>query len=266
MYIGPPLKKSLDPQEVKRFLQKKHAWGATWSYDFDYDEEGPWYRCVCDASDYDESKIKSKNARHNVRRSLKRCVVRPIDHLWLADNGYEVYVNAASRYTESRLETKKEFKRRLRSQFNVSGSEAFGVFVSEKLAAYVTLFVCGQGVLGDTARFDTAYSNAYPMYALYYTIARHYLKEKGYKKLDCGSRPLLHETNIGDFLLRLGYRKSYCRLGVYFTRPVRVVLGLARIFGRVCKLIFPSRYYTILDGLLLAQDIAKATSAEVSCT
>lgn len=98
------------------------------------------------------------------------------------------------------------------------------------------------------------------MYALYYTIALNYLKEKGYKEVDSGSRPLLHETNIGDFLLRLGWRKAYCRLGIYLTLPVRVVLWLARIFRKVCKLLLPGRHYAMLESLLLAQDIAKATS------
>jgi len=154
----------------------------------------------------------------------------------------------------------------MRGYSSIPGRETFGVFVGEKLVAYITLLTCGQNVLGDTARFDPAYSNAYPMYALYYTIAHYYLREQGYTKLDCGSRPLLHETNIGDFLLRLGYRKAYCRLGLYLVRPVRVVLSITRIFRKIYKPILPSRYYAALDGLLLAQDIAKATSEKIDRT
>jgi hypothetical protein len=97
------------------------------------------------------------------------------------------------------------------------------------------------------------------MYALHYTIAHHYLKEKGCKEIDSGSRALLHETDISDFLLRLGWRRAYCRLGIYLVLPVRVVLWLARIFRKVCKLLLPSRHFAILESLLLAQDIAKAT-------
>lgn len=259
-YIGPPLKKNLDSQAVQEFLHKKRAWGAMWNYDHDYTEEGPWYRCMCDTVDYDVSKIKSKNARHNVNRGLKRCVVRQVQYPWLADNGYEVYVNATSRYSSFRVESKDEFKERMEGYAKVPGTEAFGVFVDGKLVAYITLFICGQSVRGDTARFDPAYSNAYPMYTLYYTITHHYLKEEGYKEVDRGSRPLMHETNVDDFLLRLGYRKAYCRLGVYLAWPVRAVLSLARIFRKVYKLILPSRYCAILDALILAQDAAKATS------
>lgn len=148
----------------------------------------------------------------------------------------------------------------MRSHSTVPGGEAFGVFVDDKLVAYVTLFICGQSVRGDTAHFDPAYSRAYPMYALYYTITHHYLKKRGYKEVNRGSRPLMHETNVDDFLLRLGYRKAYCRLGIYLAWPVRAVLSLARIFRKVYKLILPSRYCAILDALILAQDAAKATS------
>jgi len=108
--------------------------------------------------------------------------------------------------------------------------------------------------------YGSKFDPAYPMHALYYTIAHHYLKEQGYKEIDNGSRPLLHETNIGDFLLRLSWRKVYCRLGIYLTWPVRAALSLARIFRKVCKLLFPGRHYAELKSLLLAQDIAKATS------
>ena len=85
-YVGPALEKTLEPQEVRKFLRKKGALGALWNYDHDYAEQGPWYRCVCDMDDYDIDKVKSKNARHNLRRSLKRCTVRHVDYPWLAES------------------------------------------------------------------------------------------------------------------------------------------------------------------------------------
>ena len=213
-YIGPALKENLDSEQVRSFIRERRAFGATWNYDYDYAESGPWYRCICDAKCYDESCIQSKNARHNLRRSLKRCAVRQIEYQWLAENGYDVYV---------------------------------------------TLFVCGHRVWGDTAAFDPEYSNAYPMYALYYKVAQYYLNEKGYKEFDRGTRPLVHRTNIDDFLLRLGYRKSYCRMGLYLALPVRMVLKVVAPFMPVLKLILPSQYYATLEGLLMAQHIAKVT-------
>lgn len=259
-YVGEHLKDALNRDAVRKFVREKGALGAMWTYDYDCGEEGPWYRYVCDTLDYDIDKIKNKKGRYYVRRGLKSCTVRQIDYLWLADNGYEVYINAASRYSNFVPVSREKFREGMHSRSGVPGREAMGVFVDEKLVAYATLFICGQSVRTYGLKFDPAYSTAYPMYALLYVIVHHYLKEEGYKEVDNGSRPLLHETDIGDFLLRLGWRKAYCRLGIYLTLPVRVVLSLARIFKKVCKLLLPSRHYAILESLLLAQDIAKATS------
>lgn len=258
-YVGENLKDDLDRDAVRKFVRERGALAAMWTYDYDCGEQGPWYRYVCDTADYDRDKIKNKKGRYYVRRSLKSCSVRPVDYLWLMDNGYEVYVSAASRYKNFVLASREVYREQMRSHSTEPGRKALGVFVDGKLVAYATLLTCGQTVRVYGSQFDPAYSEAYPMYALYYTIAHDYLKEEGYKEIDNGSRPLLHETNIGGFLLRLGWRKAYCRLGLYLLRPVRVVLGIARVFRRLCKLLLPNRHYAILESLLLAQDIARAT-------
>jgi len=259
-YMGRPLKDGLNREVASKFVREKGALGAMWTYDHGYCDEGPWYRCICDSADYDIDKITGKTARNCTRRGIKECDVRPIDYVWLGDNGYEVYINAVSRYTNFKPVSKETFRKEMYKHSGEPGREALGVFINEKLVAYTTLLVCDETVRVCGSKFDPAYSKAFPMYALYYTIAHHYLKEKGYKEVDNGTRPLLHETDISDFLLRLGWRKDYGRLGIYLTRPVRAVLSIARIFSKVCKFLLPSRYYAILESLLLAQDIANATS------
>lgn len=258
-YISRPLKDDLARDAVRKFVREKGALLAIWSYDCDCNEEGPWYHYVCDTVDYDIDKIKSRNNRHNIRRGLKRCIVRPVDYLWLTDNGYEVYIKAASRYRNFNPKSQEQFRKNMLIWSGVTGREAFGVFVEQKLVAYAIVHICGESVQIHTGKFDPSYSEAYPMYALLYTITHHYLKEEGYKEIDGGHRALLHETDIGDFLLRLGWRKKYCRLGLYLVWPVRVILWGARVLRKVCQLLLPSRHYARLESLLLAQDIAKAT-------
>jgi hypothetical protein len=259
-YVGPPTIEKLEKSAVKRFVREKGAMGAMWSYDQGYAEQGPWYRCICDTPDYDISSIKSKNARHNIKRSLKRCTFRKVEYQWLADNGYDVYVNASARYKDFIVESKDVFQNKMLGKSDIPGAEAFGVFVDDKLVAYMTLFICGENVRGDIAHFDPAYSNSYPMFALYFNVTQHYLKAGAYKEVDRGWRALVHETNIDDFLMRIGYHKSYCRLGMHLALPVRIVLTIARIFRKLYKHLLPSRYCAILNGLLLAQDIARETS------
>ena len=44
------LKNKLDLDLVREFVCKKKAFGAMWTYDFDCDEESPWYNYVCDTN------------------------------------------------------------------------------------------------------------------------------------------------------------------------------------------------------------------------
>ena len=258
-YTGKYTKEGLDRRAVRKYVRQRGALGATWSYDFDYAQEGPWHRYICDTPDYDLDKIESKKARYQVRRSLKNCTVRPVDYEWLADNGYEVYISAASRYSHFTAVSRDDFAKEMRGYSRQPGREAMGVFVDGKLAAFATLRICGKSVRIYGSQFDPAYSKSYPMYALYYTIAHHYLKERGCREIDAGFRPLRHETNIGDFRLHLGWWKQCCRFGLYLRWPVRIALVPARIFTPLCKLVLPSRQYASLESLLLAQDMAKAT-------
>lgn len=259
VYAGDYLKDDLNRDAVRKFVHEQGALGARWTYDYDCDQEGPWYRCICDTEGYEIDKIKNKKGRYYIRQGLKACAVRQINYPWLADNGYEVYINAASRYSNFKPVSRDNFRKGIAGLHTEPGREAFGVFADEKLVAYATLLIAGQSVRVYSTKFDPAYSKAYPMYALYYTIASHYLSKKDYKEIDNGSRPLLHETDITNFLLRLGWRKAYCRLGIYLVFPVRVLLILVRIFKRFFKLLLPGRHYAIFESLLLSQDIAKAT-------
>ena len=258
-YVGPPLKKSLDEVELKRFLKWHGALGATWSYDDDYADSGCWYKTVCDREDYDVAIIGSKNSRKKVNKCLKNCELRPIDIESFLDEVYNVYLQACTRYRNANVIAEKEFCQDIRGKHQRGNYKMFGISYGGRLIAYMTVMDFGEYAMGDIAGFDPAYSNYYPMYGLYYYVGKHFVAESGYKEFDRGSKPLLHETNVDDFLTKLEYRKKYCRLGVYFTLPVRIMLRLAGMLRFVYRWVIPKRFSAILDGLLVAQDIAKVT-------
>jgi hypothetical protein len=257
-YIGPPVERIPEDKRLKSFLRRKKALAAMWNYDGDYADDGPWYRCICDVQGYDESSIKSGNVRHNLRRSLNRCTVREVDFPWLAENGYAVYAKASARFENYIRITESEYRTEMQTHAGHGERKAVGVFVGETLIAFATLILVADIVFGDTAYFDPDYSNAYPMYALYYSVAREYLAA-GYRAFDRGSKPLLHETGIDPFLLRLGFRFSYCRLGLYLVFPLRMALDIADTLNRILPGLRIMQASKALAALASARAIAEST-------
>jgi hypothetical protein len=96
------------------------------------------------------------------------------------------------------------------------------------------------------------------MYGLYYTAAQHFLRS-GYRLIDNGTRPLIHETNICDFLESINWRRAYCRLGLYLTPWFRAGLAGAGLTERAWRRFLRPAQVSTLRGLLEAQAIARAT-------
>mgnify|MGYP000946557366 CR=1 FL=1 len=254
-YIGPENKDAFSRRNLRKLLWKKGALAIMWNYDCDYTHSGNWYRCICDDVEYDETKIVSRNVRHNLRRSLNRCIFKEITFDWLAENGYETYANASKRFNDFRVLSKKKYRKDILKLKKERNRIAYGVFVDEALAAYATLIIVDDRMFGDTAYFDPRYSNAYPMYCLYYMIAKECFR-RGYREFDRGTKPLLHDTNVDEFLVRLGYRISYCRLGVYYSSIVEMMIYLFNIAEKINKNIVPDNIAVRINSLKIAKEIS----------
>lgn len=263
LYTGPPTKGSLPRENVCRMARARHAWGAAWSYDWDCGVEGPWYSLVCDEPGYDLDKIKKK-VRYYVRRGLEACTLRKLDAEWLAEYGYTCFSKAAARYQGVALPTHDRFRERMLALRDEPGWEIIGAFVADELAAYGIVRRFGRYLQVAVAKFDPGYAEAMPMYALYFTIARDSLASGDCDVVDNGSRPLRHDTNIEEFLLRLGWRKAYARLDLWLAWPMRISLSCIKACGPLCRMVMSKRLTTSLEGLLEADRLSQLTSARPS--
>jgi len=97
------------------------------------------------------------------------------------------------------------------------------------------------------------------MYALYYTIAHHYLQGGRHEYVDNGSRVIGHKTDVEQFLLGLGWRRAYCRLDLTFTRPVRLTLFAVRYFWPLVSRWVRPRLRQQVNGIFAMQKLAWAT-------
>lgn len=258
-YVGPPLKSDIDRKELKRFLAKRSAFGAIWYYDDDYTDQGPWYRTACDQGDYDIDLIESKSFRRKVRVCLKRCQIRLIDLPDMIEKIYGVYLQACKRYTNPDFISQDQFKADLLAKSKTHDLKTFGVFYEETLIAYMIIIDFNDCAMGYLAAFDPDYSRHCPMYGLCYFSANYFVTECGYKEFNRGTRPLLHETNIDEFLLKLGYRKKYCRLGVFFVSYIDFALHTANKLLPVLKYLLPKESILKIEALIQAKKIAAQT-------
>lgn len=260
IYVGPHLRETLDHTHVAHFVRTRKAFGALWPYDYDAPNGGPWYAYVCDTPGYEIELIESKNSRKTLRRSLERSQVRHIDFDWLATHGYDTYSRASDRYANYHTNTPEGFARHIRRVGQMPGAFALGVFVDDALAAYGIAFEQDHTIRFAAAKFDPQYSSAKPMWALYYVLAHEYLG-RGFKYVDAGCRPLLHDTNIEEFFRRIGWRQAPCRMDLYLTAPMRCALLLARPLKGLLGRVLSSTNHARLEGLLVAQDVARESRA-----
>ena len=254
LYLGPHINATIEPREIRTYASKRGAWGAVWNYGWDR-HDGPWYAFVCDTPEYELDKIESKNSRKTIRRSLERCSVKRVEPAWLAEHGYECYHNATERYTNFKVWSQAEFSAEMSALTHVPGVIMHGVFVEGALAAYGIAYDVGGAARFREAFFDPAYSQAKPMYALYYVLA-HELLNAGYNHIDAGWRPFVHDTNIEEFFRRMGWHHAPCHVGVYLNARLRTILGVARRARPLVSAVLPPKLRLGLQALLVAQDVA----------
>jgi hypothetical protein len=258
VFNGAFLKKNICKALVLCLVRQKKAWGAMWTYDFDCEEETSWYHYICDAKDYDVTTIKNKKGRYYIRRSLNACVVKQVDYHWLANNAYDLYINAAVRYKNFTPINEEAYRLNMLNHAKEDGRDALGVFVGDQLAAYANLGIVAQDVKVYASYFHPAFSNCYPMYALYYSIAKIYLRESHIIRIDNGCRPLSHDTNIGDFVERIGWRKAYCRLDMVLRFPISLIVLVGKK-NSIFQYLLPAKFRMGIDSLIKAQGIVDAT-------
>lgn len=217
----------LPDAEAQSLLEKSGAWFCRYSSRPSQAETAWWYIAYDVVSD----RRFSSNTRSKVNRGRRHCEVRAIEPQWLASHGYETYRSAHERYRNAAPLSEETFAR------NVAGSaggpfEYWGVFVGETLAAYCQCIVEEENVDTSVTRFHPAYLKYYSSYALISWLIETYVEKRGLG-LSNGDRPISHETNFQDFLIRMGFQKKYCRLNVVYRRELDVLVRMTFPFRKM---------------------------------
>jgi hypothetical protein len=171
-----------------------------------------WWYIVCDH--YDKSVLTSK-MRNQIKRGHRNYYVKPVDCLWLAQNAYPCYVAAASRYTNVLPASEREFRNHLLSMEG-GPLDHFGVFsLKGLLVGYAILMREDDDVGIINLKFIPAHLKEYSSYALFDVLLSHYVSHLGFR-VNNGNPPVIHNTNIHDYLIKFGFKRWYGRLQVRY--------------------------------------------------
>ncbi len=210
---------------VKDLISKSGALIAYWSDKWDMDESY-WWWTSCDDKEYSIEKISDKRGRRDVRKGLRECIVRRMNQEDFVDLSYRIYSDSyyAYKYHDLRNFSKDQYREYIFNKGEYGGYELWGAFVDDKMAAYASVVVMDGAVLLESAKSDPSLQKHCPNNALFYRMTEHYLRERGKLYITNGPRTLLHPTNINDLLIRMGYRKIYCRLNIELSLTAKLIL------------------------------------------
>jgi hypothetical protein len=202
-----------------------------------------WYSVICDEF-IDLNKAKHEN-RRQIKRGLENFEVRQVDSNFIAENGYEVYLAAFSKY-QNIIKPIKES--RFISIINTTKDYTdiyhfWAVLNKGKLIAYAVVALFTNEVAEiSVLKLRPDYHKLYPCNALLYTITKHYLVDLSMRYIDAGFKNIYHKTNIHEYLIkRHSFKKEFLNIGIIYNRilssflkltyPISGVLGKAS-----CKL------------------------------
>lgn len=205
-----PCYAKLSHDEAKNLLKRSGAYLLRYSSD-PCECETEWWYIVCDS--YNQDRLNSK-VRNQIKRGYRNCSVRIIDAHWLAEHGYECYSSAFSRYKNAIPVSKEIF---YNSTFGSAKGpyEYWGVFVEDQLTGYSQCIIEKNVVTTNVIKYHPSFLQYYTSYALVNSMINHYVVDLG-MMISNGTRSTAHDTNMQDFLLKLGFRKQFCRLNIVY--------------------------------------------------
>jgi len=219
---APHIELDIDLNAIRKSVIRHHLMGACWTCDWDR-SSGPWYWVICDDHVYDLDDLKPK-VRRDIRRGLRRTTVKPVSLDWIAEHGYEVYAKAFARYAFRSPLNREKFQKYLFKSIDMAEPEGWAVFADKQLIAWGSFYIRDNVVFMDDLKYDHEYNACNAMNALHFTVVKHYLAERGFEYITSGARNVSHQTHIHDFQYRMGWRKAYCKLGLWLRPEINLLI------------------------------------------
>ena len=234
----------LDREQCRGLLRELGGWWVMWTDGFATPPpESAWHAVIC-RKHVPVEEVASGNTRSKIRRGLKNCEVRQVDAREIAQNGYATYCAALGGYGRAAgtLPTAEAFARRVMTDEPFSDiRHQWAVYHEGKMVGFSQVLLYGRTEADYTLiKLHPEHLNRYSSYALFYRMNEHYLSQAGFGYVNDGSRSVLHDTGIQDFLIReFGFEQARLNLHIHFRPLFGRLLHVARPFRRFASTCSP---------------------------
>ncbi|MCR5014925.1 MAG: hypothetical protein K6A28_09190, partial [Bacteroidales bacterium] len=204
-------------------------------YDFDCKEETQFWNFIKDT--FGEMEELSSRTRDRVQKSLEHLEFKRTDFNLIQTQGYPILKATFEDYvTEDRPMSPEVFEDYMKH----CQSKTYEYWVVFDKANRQLIGFCANRLWTDAAEYgvigilpEYKHNGTFPYYGLFYAMNQHYLEERGFRYVTDGSRSITEHSNIQPFLEeKFGFRKSYCKLKVYYKWWMRVAVRILYPFRK----------------------------------
>ncbi len=224
--LPPHINKEVGKAECKELINLYKPYFIRWTSQWDCRRKTGFWFMIKDSKE-DLSEYSSK-MRNSINRGNRHFHAKIINKTTLRSEGYELYIKALNRYQIKQSPySEKEFQAQLDQLFTIGEWEFWGVYSNDsgKLAGYSMNWIYDKSCEYKTIKLDPAFLKDYSGYLLIHEMNKFYLNEKGFRYVNDGSRSLLHESNIQEFLeKKFLFRKAFCELNIRYSPVVSIAV------------------------------------------
>ena len=184
------------------------------------------YHAIYDKPDYTLDSL-DRRSRQNTRKGLKNCRVETISFERLAEEGWWLENDTASRQGRQLKINENIWRRRYMAAADLPGFEAWGALVDGRLVASLLTFQMEGCCEMISQQCHRDYLNARVNNALSFVVTRTMINRSGIKCVFYSLQSLDAPASVDQFKFRMGYTAKPVRQRVVFRRSLAPVINRA---------------------------------------
>ena len=217
----PHIPLEIDRSELRGALLKHRALMAMWTSHWDSKNPSEWWWLACDIKNYDITKVNKDKMRQKIRKGLKLCDVRQIHVDEFCRLSYPIYNEALKGYGIEPM-NEVNYRKHYMEIASYQGEQFWGAFYQDQMGSFSHATIVDGAVILVDGKRDPRLQKFKATTALEYVLLNHYMNN-GFRYVTNGWRPMLHDTNISDFLEDFEFRKVFCQLEIELSPLAKIV-------------------------------------------